>query len=497
MRKNYNKLDITKEGVYTIFVRDSDGAVWEEANVLKYFLHLRYGKRNKFQSRRKYAEDLYQFFQWAILQEKTKDMYALLVEFREMLRGSGFFYAFGRTSRGDFMIPHKKCSSIKSQIITIENYYYFLADNHYKDNLIRSSKKDYKEVRRKSRFGFGSGFGLKMFPATAAVLLLKKRIIPIEKCSKSTGKEDTYFPFKYFMGSSVQQDNGKETPGLVDWVIKQGDKTNNPTIKHAKYRDALLILLMGGSSARIGQACSLTLWDINERTREVYLIDPESDNTPHYLKTKMGRSERLMQKYSIIPSEATKASGFKYPIPLSHAPLLWINDIVKYKFFYIYSLYKTMINFTEMPWVFQAIDRKGKKSRFTPSPNGHANKMITSLIKDYREQFKSSYRNDPDNLELRQLFLAEGPHSFRHMYAVTLLTYAVVSKEHNSTLLQFFIMEGMGLKSQSVAFGSYLKIANSHQHEIVASFNKISDTASDNFINYIKLTCSKHKGFAR
>ena len=83
-------------------------------------MHLRYGKRNKFQSRRKYAEDLYQFFQWAILQEKTKDIYTLLIEFREMLKGKGFFYAFGRTSYNDFTIPHKECTSIKSQIITIE-----------------------------------------------------------------------------------------------------------------------------------------------------------------------------------------------------------------------------------------------------------------------------------------------------------------------------------------------------------------------------------------
>jgi len=55
-------------------------------------------------------------------------------------------------------------------------------------------------------------------------------------------------------------------------------------------------------------------------------------------------------------------------------------------------------------------------------------------------------------------------------------------------------MEGMGLKSESVAYKNYLKIANSYQKEIVVSFNKISGEKPDKFIDYIKLTSAKYRG---
>jgi len=108
----------------------------------------------------------------------------------------------------------------------------------------------------------------------------------------------------------------------------------------SKPREKLLYLLCGATSARIGQALNLTLYDIDYDRQEVWLLDPKSDEIDIY-----GNKRRvwLKEEYE-IHMEAdcehnTPDLQFKYPIPLYHEPLYWLNDKYKDLFFQTLQTY--------------------------------------------------------------------------------------------------------------------------------------------------------------
>ncbi len=102
----------------------------------------------------------------------------------------------------------------------------------------------------------------------------------------------------------------------------------------AKPRERLIYLLCGACSARIGQALNITLYDIDYDKKEVWLLDPKSDYPDIYGNK---RKEWLASEYG-IDSEGenehnTADLQFKYPIPLYHEELTWLNDKYKDLFF--------------------------------------------------------------------------------------------------------------------------------------------------------------------
>lgn len=105
-------------------------------------------------------------------------------------------------------------------------------------------------------------------------------------------------------------------------------------LEMAAPRERLIYLLCGASSARIGQALNLTLYDIDYDRQEVWLLDPKSDDKDIYGNK---RVVWLKKEYGIDMNTKNIHNKpdlqFKYPIPASYEPLFWMNDKYKEMFF--------------------------------------------------------------------------------------------------------------------------------------------------------------------
>ena len=116
-------------------------------------------------------------------------------------------------------------------------------------------------------------------------------------------------------------------------------------LKLAKPRERLIFLLCGACGARIGQALNLTLYDIDYENQEVWLINPLSDEKDF---RGYNRKKWLLEKYGIDLEKTSPHNAqdfqFKYPIPLNHEPLYWINEDKYKKLFF-----ETLIEYTNSP----------------------------------------------------------------------------------------------------------------------------------------------------
>lgn len=97
----------------------------------------------------------------------------------------------------------------------------------------------------------------------------------------------------------------------------------------AEPREKLFYLLCGACSARRTQALNLTLYDIDYTSKNVWLIDPRSNDQLGF--DGRGRKSFLWEEYGIDAAVHSPHNrfGFKAPIPKNfkeRMPLLWLHD---------------------------------------------------------------------------------------------------------------------------------------------------------------------------
>lgn len=115
-------------------------------------------------------------------------------------------------------------------------------------------------------------------------------------------------------------------------------------INIAEPREKLLYLLLGGTSARIGQALNLTNYDIDFNNKKVYLSDPTIDDPDQIGYLGETRRKWLLTNYNIkaksqYPHDTVM---FKYPIPSKpNQPLYWLHQEVQEMFFSLLAEYST------------------------------------------------------------------------------------------------------------------------------------------------------------
>lgn len=209
-------------------------------------------------------------------------------------------------------------------------------------------------------------------------------------------------------------------------------KSFNALLELAEPRERLLYLLMGACSARIGQAINLTLYDIDYEKEEVWLLDPSSDFVDIYGNY---RKKWLFNRYGIDVNKDKEHDDlslkFKYPIPLKHEPLHWINDKFRVMFFETLSLYRNNKNYIQenlrdKPHPFFFITKSGKRLM----PRGALN-----TFKKHIRTLNKKGNNIPINL---------GFHSLRHMFGVVMSE--VFAKTGEDSIL-FLTKEAMGHSS--------------------------------------------------
>lgn len=206
----------------------------------------------------------------------------------------------------------------------------------------------------------------------------------------------------------------------------------NALLEIAEPREKLLYLLMGACSARIGQAINLTLYDIDFEQEEVWLLDPSSDYIDIYGNY---RKQWLFQKYGIDTNTDKEHNDltlkFKYPIPLKHEPLYWINDKYKRIFFENIPLYLQDKNYIkeqlrDKPHPFFFITKSGR--RLMP-------RSVSETFKRHIRKLNEQGHKIPLNL---------GSHSLRHMFGVAMSeVYANTGDES----ILFLTKEAMGHSS--------------------------------------------------
>ncbi len=177
-------------------------------------------------------------------------------------------------------------------------------------------------------------------------------------------------------------------------------------------REKLIYLLCGACSARVGQALNLTLYDFDYANKNVWLIDPRSNNQLGIQG--VSRYQFLKDMYN-IDAKIDKPHvdiGFKAPIPLRYKerlPLYWISSNYKELFFEILSDYKTIPESNRNPkHPFFFITSTGQ--RLTPQ-------QVDNRFKRHCNKLKKKFPKYEVQLD------GIGLHSLRHMFGVMMATF--------------------------------------------------------------------------
>ncbi len=343
--------------------------------------------------------------------------------FRNALRGGFEIVVKEKTEWGEEIeVTVHECkplskSTINKEIAGINTYFYFteeseLIEDHRFINHLRE-----RHISAKS---FLAGVQIKKSPLALEASGAKMKYLPPYKVPKNRNRIK-YFPLELF----------------------------DELLADAKPRERLLYLLCGACSARIGQALNLTLYDIDYEKKEVWLIDPKSDDAG---LNGISRRVWLKDEYGIDMTvdnpHNTPDLQFKYPIPLQHEPVYWLSEKYRDLFF------ETLKEYRQSPEYVSEHVRAPRHPFFFTTQNGkrvHARDALSrfkTALKDlYLKHKKEEYR----------ILLHLGFHSLRHMfgharaelYALTgddsipyITMHEMGHRSFESTLIYFNISRG-------------------------------------------------------
>ncbi len=271
--------------------------------------------------------------------------------------------------------PMKK-STVNKELAGINSYFYFteeskLIEDHRFINQLYEKKKSSKS--------FLASIEIKKSSLAQEASSAKLKYLPPYKISRNRQKIK-YFPMELF----------------------------DELLSIAKPREKLIYLLCGACSARIGQALNLTLYDIDYRQKELWLLDPKSDYEDIY-----GNKRRvwLKEEYEIkIENKScehnTADLQFKYPIPLYHEALYWINED-KYKS----DFFTTLHDYTKTK------EFLSENARYPRHPFLFTSKTGKRVhARDTLSRFKSALRKLSQRHREYEWINELGLHSLRHMF---------------------------------------------------------------------------------
>lgn len=269
---------------------------------------------------------------------------------------------------------------------------YDLSENH--DLVIFAGGKDYKSLDRKAKYGKGSGYGLKVTGLAREALAEKVTVFSrFKKYDKQSNGlyGNRIFPFFLF-----------------DKLLEIADD-----------RSKLLYLLCGAASARVGQALSLTKFDVDMRNKKVYLVDPTTNRVPvdqygDALFEQRPRKELLADDYGIdFRAGKYKNIQFKYPIPVMSTTvqdLFFIQNKYRDMFFKTYARYVKTIN-DGYPMIFQTASNK-PDNIWLPS-------NATDKLAEHIKKLQKMYSEHAKHLNLKNKY-----HSLRHMFGTYMANLA-------------------------------------------------------------------------
>ena len=268
-------------------------------------------------------------------------------------------------------------STINKELAGINSYFYFteesaLIDDHRFINHLYE--------RHKAARSFLAGIQIKKSSLAMKVSSKKLKYLPPYKKVKNRTKTK-YFPLELF----------------------------DELLEMSKPREKLLYLLCGACSARFGQALNLTLYDIDYDNKEVWLLNPKSDDKDIY-----GHKRRawLKSEYSIDMDMDNKYNTpdlqFKYPIPTDIEPISWLSDKYKDLFFETLQEYRKSSSYVSEyvrspPHPFFFTTKTGERVHQRDALSRMKTALRKLFIKHPQEEY--TILNDL------------GIHSLRHMFA--------------------------------------------------------------------------------
>jgi len=336
-------------------------------------------------TRRTFMKSMERFWIWSLYNPVAYDekFPSYQARYREALRG-GFKITESikdEEFKDELEVEISSCSAlqkitINKEIVGINSYFYFTEEH---DLLYDHRFINHLYEKQRNAKSFLSSIQIKKSSLALEAFGQKIKYLPSYKIPKNKQTEKWY-PMELF----------------------------DTLLAASKPRERLIFLLCGASSARIGQALNLTLYDIDYENKEIWLLDPKSDNKDIYGNK---RREWLKEEYDIDMLDEnckhnTPDLQFKYPIPFSYGPLFWINE-EKYKtmFFETLQAYQKsdtyapeMIRHPKHPFLFTT--KTGKRV--------HARETLARFKSSMRKAVKKmSYTKDISDL---------GLHSLRHMF---------------------------------------------------------------------------------
>jgi integrase len=268
--------------------------------------------------------------------------------------------------------------TINKELVGIRSYFEYTEQ----EKLIEIDNEiDMTYQRSKSRNSFLGSVGVKASSSWLKTFGKRKAFLAPYKVEKKRNPKTKAFPYELF----------------------------RDLLAIAKPREKLIYLLCGACSARIGQALNFTLYDYDIRKKEVWLIDPRSDEKDIY-----GRPRRqfLRQQYGIDidmhPEHGASDLQFKYPIPLEYEPLYWVHpESFRDEFFKTLEAYfgsKQYCKESSMnePHPFVFMTRTGRRLH---------SRGILFIFKRHLEILKKKKPELSDKLPMNL-----GLHSLRHMF---------------------------------------------------------------------------------
>ena len=333
--------------------------------------------------------------------------------------------------------------------------------------VIFSGARDYRTLDIQEKYGKGSGYGLKARGLVKESLAERVTIFSeFKKRTKSIGKDrltrNKVFPYAFY----------------------------DALLEIANDRSKLLYLLCGATSARIGQALSLTKFDIDMQNKRVYLVDPCTASVPfephgNALFDQEPRN-KLLKEYGINFNVGKyKNVQFKHPIPIvrsSEQDLYFIQNEYREMFFETYARYRYKIK-DDYPMVFQ--------TNSTNSDNIWLPSNATEKLQSDIDKLKKRYPKHAKRLNLENKF-----HSLRHMFGQFIANMAYLNsdrmnRDHTTRmknleirntieLYREFCAKKMGQESDAVdiyfnadfAVDSYIQKKIQEKHEFSSKMKK-------------------------
>lgn len=424
MNKEVKMLIVTNKLAYASVVVGGNVITLYKLN--SYYKYLKLVKRNALLTIENKLNSLYHFWLWTLCNNIQSDedlqlyfaRYLVALESGFKITNESNILEFGEEI--EYMLYEsnpKQPSTIEKEKRAVESFFKYMGTFKAKEYNI---EKNFLAYSQQSKYNKGSGYGLKMSKYMQNILLDNVSILP----SKDTNNRGDIkaFPFK-----------------LYDELLQL-----------AKPRERLLYLLYGACAARSNQALNLTFYDIDYSSKNVWLIDPKSNDQLGYHG--IGRNQFLKDVYKIdiATDSAHKKFPFKYPIPTNYkarTPLFWLNNNYRLLFF------NALAEYSPLP---ESL-RKPRHPFFFVRSTG---KRLSSgeVYKSFKKHLKQlSDRHPSYAYKLKGL----GLHSLRHMFGSVM-----------ATIEAKLIMNGQSEKTQHIKWFTSNAMGHSNSSSTDVYFNR-------------------------